>query len=361
MGIDPGLAGSAGGAQLPTKPDDPVRDLAAVRALRPAGRIVVVRLNRLFWADGEPAIRHFADEADRYGRAGFGVEIQVRYHPASGEAGDIAGWTRYVRHVVDVLGRRRGVVAMTITNEVNLNFSPNTSDGAYSGARDALIAGIEAARAQADRDGLRRLRFGFTYAYRMPQDTDFFSYLGSHGGTAFRRALSFIGLDFYPGSVYPPAMAPGETFRSDLAQAAGVLRGCFAPLAGIGRSVPIWITETGVPSGGSGGETGQAAGLRELITAASELSGTFGITDLRWFNLRDSVTGSPEDAVGPAFASDGLLRDDYSAKPSFAAFRSMIATLGAREPAGRSVPRRGRHRPVHHHRRRHRQRRHDLA
>jgi hypothetical protein len=64
----------------------------------------------------------------RYTRAGFSVELQVRYHPPSGKAGDIPAWLAYVRHVVDVFGPNRRVLDMTITNEVNLNVSPNTSD-----------------------------------------------------------------------------------------------------------------------------------------------------------------------------------------------------------------------------------------
>ena len=35
----------------------------------------------------------------------------------------------------------------------------------------------------------------------------------------------------------------------DLPQAAAVVRDCYLPKAGIGRSVPIWITENGVPTG----------------------------------------------------------------------------------------------------------------
>src|SRR5947209_20319340 len=129
FGIDPGLAGSAGGAQLPATPDDPARDLAAVRALGPPGRVLVVRLNRLFWSDGQSGINAFLAEVARYARAGFDVELQVRYHPPSGQAGDLPAWVAYVRHVVDTFGADRHVVSMTITNEVNINFSPNTSDG----------------------------------------------------------------------------------------------------------------------------------------------------------------------------------------------------------------------------------------
>ncbi len=330
FGIDPGLAGSAGGVQLPSKPEDPARELAAVGSLRPSGRTLVVRLNRLFLSDGTAGIEHFAQLASSYSRAGFDVEIQVRYHPTSTENGDIAAWTRYVRRVVDRLGPIPHVIAMTITNEVNLSFSPNTSDGSYQGAQDALIQGVEAAHDEARRDGLPGLRFGFTYAYRFsPQgDAGFFTYLRTHGGAALQRALGFVGLDFYPGSVYPPAMAPGEHYRSELAQAAGVLRDCFAPLGGIGANIPIWITENGIPTG-TQSESQQAAALAELVRAAQAYSATFNISDYRWFNLRDSVTGSPVGLIGASFATDGLLRDDYSAKPSFGEYRALIAQLGA--------------------------------
>jgi hypothetical protein len=341
FGIDPGLAGSAGGVQLPSTPDDPARDLAGVKALDPRGRPLVVRLNRLFWSDGQHGIDAFRALVTRYARAGFEVELQVRYHPASGEAGDIPAWLRYVRHVVDTFGPNRQVISMTITNEVNLTFSPNTSDGYYSGAEDALIQGIEAAHREAVRRGFEQLRFGFTYAYRFsPQgDASFFSYLRAHGGRPFLAALGFIGLDFYPGSVYPPAMAPGDTYTADLAQAAGVVRGCFAPMAGIGRRTPIWITENGIPTGVLS-DAQQAAGLEQLVRAARAYSGTFNITDYRWFNLRDSTSTGPSTLVGVTFSSDGLLRDNYTAKPSFAAYRALIARFGVKpRPARRSHPR----------------------
>src|SRR5947209_2188832 len=353
LGVDPGLAGSAGGVQLPTTPDDPARDEAAVRALRPAGRILVVRLNRLFESDGDAGIARFAAEARRYGRDGMEVEIQVRYHPSAAENGDLATWRRYVRHVVDVLGRIHGVVAMTITNEVNLAFSPNTSDGYYQHAQDALIQGIEAARAQALHDRLPGLRFGFTYAYRFSPtgDAAFFAYLGAHGGAAFIRALGFVGVDFYPGSFYPPAMPPGDSFRAELAQAAGVVRDCLAPMARIPVRVPLWFTEVGVPVG-LRSEAGQAAALAELVRAAHAYSRTFGISDLRWFNLRDSTPEGPEGLVGPLFATDGLLRSDYTRKPAFGTFRGLIASVGQLTPPAqvnrrrRRGPAPPRHRPA---------------
>ncbi|HEY2769733.1 MAG TPA: hypothetical protein VGI87_04165 [Solirubrobacteraceae bacterium] len=332
FGVDPGIAGSAGGVQLPSVPDDLAKDLAALRQLRPPGKALVLRLNRMFWSDGNAGIARFQRTANQDSKAGFDVEIQVRYHPADGEAGNIPAWLAYVRHVVDSFGPNRHVVAMTITNEVNLSVSPNTSDGAYAGAKDALIQGIEAAHDEALKRGDTQLRFGFTYAYRFAPNDDaaFFSYLGAHGGPRFTAALGFVGVDFYPGTIYPPAMAPGDTYRAEFAQAAAVVRDCFAPMAGIGARVPIWITENGVPTGALSGAQ-QADALRQLVQAAHDYSGTFNITDYRWFNLRDSTESPPGTLVGPTFSSDGLLTSDYTPKPSFGAYRTLIGQLGASE------------------------------
>jgi len=276
-----------------------------------------------------------------YARAGLEVELQVRYHPASGEDGDLPAWEAYVRHVVDVFGPDPNVVAMTITNEVNLTFSPNTSDGSYTDARDALIDGVEAAHDEAMRRGYDRLKFGFTYAYRFSpaDDASFFAYLGAHGGAAFESALGFVGLDFYPGSVYPPAMAPGDTYRAEMAQALGTLRDCFMPMAGLGASIPIWITENGVPTGANVSDAEQASALTELVNAAQDYSGTFNVTDYRWFNLRDSSSSQTGSLPGAAatFATDGLLTDSYAPKPSFAAYRAAIAALGQRTAPSKPI------------------------
>lgn len=333
FGIDPGLAGSAGGIQLSAKPDNLAQDLLAVRRLKPARRLLVARLNRLFWSDGRAGVRHFRRLAARYAKAGLEVEIQVRYHPTAAENGDLRAWKAYVRHVVDVLGANRRVVAMTITNEVNLNVSPNTSDGSYRDARQALIDGIEAAHDEALRRGFRRLRFGFTYAYRWnpASDAAFFKYLGTHGGRRFSRSLGFVGLDFYPGSFYPPTMV-GTSYHQATVQALGTLRRCFLPQARIGMRKPLWITENGVPTGVSETYAAQSAALTQLVEAIHAYSGTFHVTDYRWFNLRDSnssLTGSLP-GLSATFATDGLMTDTYSAKPSFWAYRSLIARFGRR-------------------------------
>jgi hypothetical protein len=328
LGVDPGVAGNPvpGGTVAPV---DHRKERSALLDLRPRGRVLVVRLNRLFWSDGEPALQSFARKAARLGREGFAVEVQVRYHPTSQQEGDLGAWRRWVRHVVDVLGPNRRLVSLTITNEVNLNISSNTSDGGYSGAHDALIVGIEAAYGELARHGwARRVKVGFTFAYRFnPQaDVQFWKYLKAHGGPRFVRALGFVGLDDYPGTLYPPVLVPGSPTGSSpgeaLAEAAATMRRCYLPMGGIPTRVPIWVTENGYPTrGGAAGEQSQRDALVEMVGAARSVARTYGVTDYRWFNLRDNYS----DGTG-MFDTDGLLRDDYTRKPSYGAFVELVST-----------------------------------
>src|SRR5205814_3586960 len=112
------------GPQPPRTPEDPAKQLAALRKLRPDTTIpFVLRLHRFFWSDGEAGVKHFLELADRYTSAGYLVELQLRYHPTQDEEGDIAAWTAFVRGVVDRFGPNRRVVGIQVTNEVNLPFS----------------------------------------------------------------------------------------------------------------------------------------------------------------------------------------------------------------------------------------------
>ena len=334
MGVDPELAGSVGTGQSGAVPLDDAKDVAALAALVPLDKAFVLRVNRLFWADGEEGIKRFQTIVARHDAEGLDSELQVRYHPDDGDEGNIAKWVAYVRHVVDVFGPDRHVVAMTITNEVNLNISQNTSDGSYAGATDALIQGIEAARDEADRIGRTDLVFGFTFAFRWNPGSDakFWTTLAA-GGDAFRRALGFVGIDDYPGGFWPPVIAPNSSPGHELVVALATLRRCFMPKAGLGDSVPIWVTENGYDSGAQSDDAGQAAALEDMVRSTASVAGTYNVTDYRWFNLRDNRTGSPA-----LFDTTGLLHDDYSEKPAFARFRALIRELGTAAPPAAGAP-----------------------
>jgi hypothetical protein len=323
FGVDVGLAGNLLPVTVAPPPAvDTRKEAVALAGLRPRHGRLVVRLNRLFWSGGEPLLQQFAAEARRYGRAGYDVEVQVRYHPADQDVGDVAAFATWVRHVVDVLAPNPRLVALTVTNEVNFTVSPNTSDGFYPGATQALVDGVVAAHDQLRRHHWeRRVKVGFTYAYRFNPVTDrtLFTALAS-AGTAFHRALGFVGLDEYPGTVYPPALPPGSTPGSEMASAIATLRTCYLPLARIAASVPIWVTENGFGSNSpQHSEAQQATALTGMVDAVRTVGGTYHVTDYRWFNLRDN-----DSSGSGTFDQDGLVRDDYSRKPSYRAFVAQL-------------------------------------
>jgi hypothetical protein len=51
--------------------------------------------------------------------------------------------------------------------------------------------------------------------------------------------------------------------------------------------------------------------------------GTYGVTDYRWFNLRDGDTNSPL-----LFQHFGLLESDYDPKPALRRYARLVRALG---------------------------------
>ncbi len=169
FGITPGAqTGQLGsGPQPPRIAEDPAKQVKALNDLRPDKTIpFVLRLHRFFWSDGEAGVQHFMALADRYTKAGFDVELQLRYHPSAQQEGDIPAWTAFVRRVVDRFGPNPRVVAIQVTNEVNLPLSPDSSDGAYAKGSEALVQGVLAAKDEARKKGYGQLEIGFNWAYR---------------------------------------------------------------------------------------------------------------------------------------------------------------------------------------------------
>ena len=328
FGITPAGEAGALGPAVPFVPDDPPRTLAALARLRPPKAPFVLRLNRFFWSDGEAGIARFLALAKRYTDAGYLVELQVRYHPAAGQEGNVAGFIAFVREVVDRFGSNPRVVGLQVTNEVNFTVSPDSSDGAYAGARDALIGGVIAAKDEARRRGFRQLTVGFNWFYRTDPNSEagFWGYLRDHGGPAFVAAVDWVGLDAYPGTVFPPVEAPGGE-RDAMVAAMSQLRRCFMPIAGLGSNMPIHVEENGWPTGPGRTEDAQVQALQTMVRAVHDFRGTYGVTDYRWFDLRDHNTSSSN------FQHHyGLLRDDYSPKPAFEAYRRLVDDLALRQP-----------------------------
>jgi hypothetical protein len=74
---------------------------------------------------------------------------------------------------------------------------------------------------------------------------------------------------------------------------------------------------------GNVGAAGQRTALLQIVNAVRSAARTFGVTDYRWFNLRDNRS----DSTG-LFASTRLLTDGYRRKPAFYAYRRLIHSFG---------------------------------
>jgi hypothetical protein len=312
-GVVPGVqAGQSGAAPAEAVPEDPTKTDRALELLRPRTGVLFVRLNRLFWSDGEEGIARFERLVRRYARRGYLIEVQLRYHPSPQQEGDIGAWTEYVREVVRRLGSHPAVRQLQVTNEVTITFSPDSSDGAYQGARDALIEGVIAAQDEKRRRGFGQLGIGFNWFYRLDPATEsgFWGYLRDRGGARFVNALDWIGLDAYPGTFFPPAEQPGEE-RDGMVNAFSSLR-CFAAIPGIPATVPIHVNENGWPTSAARTPERQQTAAAAMLSAVHDFRGTYNITDYRWHNLRDGDSADPRQEQ-----QYGLMRDDYSPKPAF--------------------------------------------
>jgi len=328
FGITPGAVAGQVGAPASAKPEDAAATDRALAELRPPHGPFVLRLNRFFWSDGEAGITHFLALARAYTALGYEVELQLRYQPPSGHDGDVAGWVQWVREVVDRFGGDPGVIAVQVTNEVNFTASPDSSDGAYQGAKDALIQGVIAAHQEAAKRRFTQLRVGFNWFYRTDPSSEqsFWTYLGTHGGEAFAAAVDWVGLDAYPGTFFPPADTPGGE-RDAVVNALSALR-CYMPMAGLTNRVPIYVEENGYPTGPGRTEQMQLSALETMVNAFNDFRGTYNVTDYRWFNLRDA------DSSSPNFQQQfGLLHDDYTPKPAFGAYAGLVARLSTHTTA----------------------------
>jgi hypothetical protein len=108
-------------------------------------------------------------------------------------------------------------------------------------------------------------------------------------------------------------------------EALSLVRHCYMPKARLGRAVRIWITENGYATNLGHTEAGQVRELRSTLDAVHRYSGTLGVSDYRYFNLRDNRPAGTD-----LFDDVGLLRADYSRKPAFAVYRRLIRRLGRR-------------------------------
>ena len=339
-----GSAGQVGPVGLPAKPEDAAKREAALATLRPATspaapRDFVIHLYRHFTAD--EAMEAQAKEVDeaiaRYTKLGYLVEYVVRYMPRDEDpAVHVPQYVEFLREMVRRHGANERFLSIQVTNEANFPGSQDTSDGAFAGAKDALIQGVIAVDEESRRLGYDQIEVGFNWFYRMSDNVEypFWEYLRDVGGQNLVRALDWVGVDAYPGTFFPPS-SNAVSKRNAMINAFDILRDCFMPIPGIPDSTPLHVTENGYPTGPNRSYEDQQEALEEMIGAVHDARGTYNVTDHRWFNLRDA------DSSSPNFQQQyGLMRDDYTPKPAFGAYERLVEQLAFTGPPEATVPKR---------------------
>jgi hypothetical protein len=324
MGIYPGgVAGQLGPIPADALPDDQEKIFAALERLRPPGGPFAVHVYRAYMTPEREA----RDEqehrrlVDLYTSRGYAVEIVIRYRRDN----DAAGYAEFVRGVVRRFGGNPLVKGFQITNEVNLTATPDSSDGAYAGSRDALIQGVIAAKDEARSAGYSHVQIGFNWVYRTDPGNErmFWEYLGSAGGERFVKSLDWVGMDAYPGTFFPPRTEPSTT-GDFMVHALSTLRKCSMPMAGIPDSVPIHVEENGYPTGPDRSYEDQRVAAERMLDALDAYARVYNVTDYFWFDLRDA------DSSSPNFQQQyGMMRDDYTPKPAFDVVRERFARMTA--------------------------------
>ncbi|MEA2156565.1 MAG: hypothetical protein QOE11_2705 [Solirubrobacteraceae bacterium] len=329
FGIYPGGGAGSVDPKAPTRPEDPARRLAAVRSLAGSNPFVVRLYTAWTGVAAADDVGSWLDaEIADYAAAGLNLELVVRYKPVTAGGSAPAAFADYVRSIVRRYGPDERFVSLQVTNEANMPGAPDASDGAFAGAAQALVDGVVAAKDQVRRDGHDQVRIGFSWAYdeRPLASGDFWATLGRLGGSAFADAVDWVGLDSYPGTWAPQLplsdLLPGLAAIA-VKDSARSLRECFMPMAGLGSSTTIHLAENGFPTGPGRSEQLQAQVLAAMVRGVDAIRDRYGVSDYRWFDLRDSATADPSIE-----SQYGITRDDYSPKPAFATYRDLIAAHG---------------------------------
>ncbi len=326
FGIYPGGGAGLVHATGTARPEDPVLRLAALRRLR-GDRALVLHVYSSWSGDVDPreAVARALAEVRHYAAAGFAVEPVIRYRPAGGGGpSDVARFATHVRAVSRELARHRTVVSVQITNEANVPGAPDAADGAYAAVRPALVRGVVAAHDQLRAAGRTDVRVGFNWAASgsVGPDVAFWRDLRRLGGRRFLAAVDWVGVDLYPGTWSAGGDDPAAV-RDELERVLRYLRRTALPATGLSRDVDLHISENGFPTGAGRDEAQQAILLRTAIETIHALRSVHGVTDYRWFDLRDSISGRPEPEHGY-----GVLRDDYTEKQGFGVLADLVRRLG---------------------------------
>lgn len=314
FGIYPlGVAGTPQGLAV-GPPDDYERVRAALDdlGLGASARTYLVDTD----AGGEEAVFRLAD---RYRDAGLLSHVTLASLRDSGFRLD--RWLHLVRTVIGRYGQH--LQSVQITNEPNLTFM----DGAKPYILQALTAGVVAAKDEARRQGLS-IDVGFGSVPQSPVALpNFWRDLAAASTPEFVSSVDFVGHNFYV-DVFEEPVDPSE-IPDRVEHVLRTLRGEDLATAGIPTSVPIRVTENGWPSG-TNPLTGavrvperQGDVIDAVVRTVYRLREELNISHYMLFGLRDADSDQPD-----LFHQFGIMRHDYTPKPGYGTFKSLVRELG---------------------------------
>jgi hypothetical protein len=195
-------------------------------------------------------------------------------------------------------------------------------DGGFENIEEALRTGILAARKEINNSQLP-IKIGFNAVPSFNPADNFWNIIGSNEFEEFRKAIDYVGLDFYP-DVFRPVAADGEPndLKQSVKNVLGYFRNVNLKTGNISSSIPIHITENGWPTGDGKTYERQANVIEKVIRTIYEIKDELNIQEYYLFGLRDADSSNTN-----IFYQFGLLKDDYSPKPAFNIYRKLINEL----------------------------------
>ena len=306
FGIYPGGGNGETGYVAPPSVDQIVGSMDRLRGSRPFN---VHLYTAWSWYNQQT----LDEEIARYTGAGFSVTISIKYSPPDGHVGDANGFAAFVRNVVDRYESNSGVTSFVIGNEINVaNGNPGSSDGPIEGVREATVRGVIAASQELSKAG-SQAKLGTSLAVLdRAADAQFLKDLVQLGGDSFKSAISFMGINVYPG-LWP--IGTGDPYGDMVTY----LRNARYSLeyAGFNSDVKIRILENGFPTLD---ENAQADKLDGFVRAVCDNASSLGISGYTWFDLWDANSASSS-----IYGHYGLFRSDLSPKPAVTRYQQAIA------------------------------------